>query len=71
VHELHNKSLKQDKKQLVFARASLILTNYFLPLNEALVAVTCSNNICFNRAAFHIKGLVFVSFLSCGYFQFI
>ena len=24
-----NKSLKQDKKQLVFARASLILTNYF------------------------------------------
>jgi ankyrin repeat protein len=30
------KSLKQDKKQLVFAPASLILTNYFLPLNEAL-----------------------------------
>jgi hypothetical protein len=31
--ELHlktNKSLKQDKKQLVFARASLILTNYFI-----------------------------------------
>jgi hypothetical protein len=25
-----NKSLKQDKKQLVFARASLILTNYFI-----------------------------------------
>jgi len=31
-----NKSLKQDKKQLVFAPSSLILTNYFLPLNEAL-----------------------------------
>jgi multimeric flavodoxin WrbA len=30
------KSLKQDKKQLVFAPSSLILTNYFLPLNEAL-----------------------------------
>ena len=38
-----NKSLKQDKKQLVFARASLILTNYFLPLNEALAGTTCSN----------------------------
>jgi len=34
----HNKSLKQDKKQLVFAPSSLILTNYFLPLNEALCA---------------------------------
>jgi biopolymer transport protein ExbD len=32
----YNKSLKQDKKQLVFAPSSLILTNYFLPLNEAL-----------------------------------
>ncbi|MGJ8694663.1 MAG: DUF5625 family protein [Thalassotalea sp.] len=31
-----NKSFQQDKKQLVFAPASLILTNYFLPLNEAL-----------------------------------
>ncbi len=30
------KSLKQDKKQLVFAPSSLILTNNFLPLNEAL-----------------------------------
>ncbi|MBQ4892294.1 hypothetical protein J8L86_20805, partial [Shewanella sp. MMG014] len=29
-------SLKKDKKQLVFAPSSLILTNYFLPLNEAL-----------------------------------
>ena len=36
------KSLKQDKKQLVFARASLILTNYFLPLNEALAVSKAS-----------------------------
>ena len=28
--------IPKDKKQLVFAPASLILTNYFLPLNEAL-----------------------------------
>jgi len=27
---------QKDKKQLVFAPASLILTNYFLPLSEAL-----------------------------------
>jgi len=26
----HNKSFQQDKKQLVFARASLILTSYFI-----------------------------------------
>jgi len=25
-----NKAFQQDKKQLVFARASLILTNYFI-----------------------------------------
>ncbi|VEL96897.1 hypothetical protein ALT761_01890 [Alteromonas sp. 76-1] len=25
-----NKSFQQDKKQLVFARASFILTNYFI-----------------------------------------
>jgi hypothetical protein len=31
-----NKKLNKDKKQLVFAPSSLILTNYFLPLNEAL-----------------------------------
>jgi hypothetical protein len=36
VQRAYNKSLKQDKKQLVFAPASLILTNYFLPLNEAV-----------------------------------
>ena len=30
------KSLKQDKIQLVFAPSSLILTNYYLPLSEAL-----------------------------------
>jgi len=28
--------IQTDKKQLVFAPASLILTNYFLPLSEAL-----------------------------------
>jgi hypothetical protein len=28
--------IQKDKKQLVFAPSSLILTNYFLPLNEAL-----------------------------------
>jgi len=28
---------QKDKKQLVFAPASLILTNYHLPLSEALV----------------------------------
>ena len=33
---IYNKSLKQDKKQLAFAPASLILANNFLPLNEAL-----------------------------------
>jgi hypothetical protein len=26
----YNKSFQQDKKQLVFARASLILTSYFI-----------------------------------------
>jgi hypothetical protein len=28
-----NKKLNKDKKQLVFAPSSLILTNYFLPVN--------------------------------------
>jgi hypothetical protein len=31
-----NKLLNKDKKQLVFAPSSLILTNYFLPVNRAL-----------------------------------
>ena len=31
----HNMSLKQDKLQLAFATASLILFNYFLPVNWA------------------------------------
>jgi len=31
-----NKPFKQDKKQLVFAPKSLILTNYYLPLNGTL-----------------------------------
>ncbi|TYK64137.1 hypothetical protein CWS31_017270 [Colwellia echini] len=30
---------------MVFAPASLILTNYFLPLSEALVAATCSSKL--------------------------
>jgi hypothetical protein len=34
---------EDHKKQLVFAPASLILTNYFLPLNEALAGTTYSN----------------------------
>jgi hypothetical protein len=33
-----NKQINQDKKQLVFAPASPILTNYFLPIIWALVA---------------------------------
>jgi hypothetical protein len=32
----HNKLLNKDKKQLVFAPSSPILTNYFLPVNRAL-----------------------------------
>ncbi len=32
----HNKSFKRTKKQLAFAPSSLILTNNFLPFNEAL-----------------------------------
>ena len=35
-HRTPNKALKRTKKQLVFAPASLILTNYFLPLSGAL-----------------------------------
>tara|TARA_R110001599_G_scaffold350992_1_gene581939 strand:- start:41 stop:532 length:492 start_codon:yes stop_codon:yes gene_type:complete len=31
-----NKLLNKDKKQLVFAPSSLILTNYYLPVNRAL-----------------------------------
>ncbi len=31
----YNKLINKDKKQLAFTRSSLILTNYFLPLNEA------------------------------------
>ena len=34
----HNKKLNKDKKQLAFAPSSLILTNYFLPVNWALVS---------------------------------
>jgi hypothetical protein len=37
IHCAANKQINQDKKQLVFAPASPILTNYFLPIIWALV----------------------------------
>ena len=36
ITKTYNKLLNKDKKQLVFAPSSLILTNYFLPVNRAL-----------------------------------
>jgi hypothetical protein len=36
VYWITNKLLNKDKKQLAFAPSSLILTNYFLPVNRAL-----------------------------------
>jgi hypothetical protein len=35
-HAGRTQGAQKDKKQLVFAPASPILTNYFLPLSEAL-----------------------------------
>ncbi len=41
----YNKQLNKDEKQLAFAPSSLILTNYYLPLSEALYSTTYLNII--------------------------
>ena len=38
-----NKKLNKDKKQLAFAPSSLILTNYFSPVNRALTSQRSHN----------------------------
>jgi 2-iminobutanoate/2-iminopropanoate deaminase len=60
----YNKQINQDKKQLVFAPASLILTNYFLPLNEALYLLFIIGVQLINLAKKSL--LLFCAALLCG-----
>jgi hypothetical protein len=60
-----NKALKQDKKQFAVFRASNILANYFLPLNEALYVATCSSS-CFCDLGIYLLGIYLLGIYLLG-----